>query len=71
MTYMNGARKPLGDLRVRKEVKATFIRSPKPDPDRAFIQFETSFNNRASVQETFGIIREKDGQWRVGSYFPK
>ncbi len=71
MTYMKGARKPMGDLRVRKEIKATYIKSLKPDQDRAFIQFEASFNNRASVVETFGLTREKDGQWRVGSYFPK
>ena len=71
MTYIKGARQPMGGLRVRKEVKATYIKSPKSDPDRAFIQFEASFNNRASVVETFGVIREKDGQWRVGSYFPK
>jgi uncharacterized protein DUF4019/PDZ domain-containing protein len=68
MTYMKGARQPMGELRARKEAKAEYVRSLRPDQDGAFIQFESSFSNRTSVVEKFLLIREKDGRWRAGSY---
>jgi hypothetical protein len=73
LIYMKGVRKPMGELRARKELKAEYIKSLKgiSDQDGAFIQFESSFSNRDSVVETFGLIHEKDGQWRVGYYLTK
>jgi len=73
LIYMKGVRKPMGELKTRKEFKAEYVKSLKgiPDQDGAFIQFESSFSNRDSVVETFGLIHEKDGQWRVGYYLTK
>ncbi len=71
--YMKGVRGPMGELKARKEFRAEYIKSLKgiPDQDGAYIQFESSFANRESVVETFGLIHEKDGKWRVGYYLTK
>jgi hypothetical protein len=73
LIYMKGVRKPMGELKARKEFNAEYIKSLKgiPDQDGALIQFESSFSNRGSVVETFGFIHAKDGQWRVGYYLTK
>ena len=70
LVYINGVRKPMGVLKARKQTKAEYVPSLKnlPDQDGAIIAFQSSFESRSSVLETFGVIHEKDGQWRVGHY---
>jgi hypothetical protein len=67
---MNGVRKPMGALKERKQTKAEYVPALKnlPDQDGAIIAFQSSFESRSGVLETFGVIHEKDGQWRVGHY---
>lgn len=68
--YWSAARKPLGALKSRKLKETTLIKSLRnaPDQEGATLQFESSFENRSSVLETFGLVREKDGTWRVANY---
>jgi hypothetical protein len=71
--YWTAIRKPLGKLKSRKLVHAEYIESLKGVPDHAgaILRYESSFENRASVVETFGMMRENDGTWRVANYITK
>jgi hypothetical protein len=72
-TYLTTVRKPLGELKSRDLKEARFIKSLPglPDQSGALLQYESSYKNRESVIETFGMILEKDGTWRVANYIPK
>lgn len=71
--YLTAVRKPLGEVKSRDLKEAKFIKSLTgiPDQSGALLQYESSYNNRESVIETFGMILEKDGTWRVANYIPK
>jgi hypothetical protein len=60
----------LGKLKSRNLIKAEFIKSLEgmPDQEGVILQYESSFEKRDSVLETFGLIHEKNGTWRVGHY---
>jgi hypothetical protein len=66
----SGVRKPLGAVKSRKLNRAEYIKSLPGAPDRegAVIAYESSFENKKGVLETFGMMRQKDGTWRVGHY---
>jgi hypothetical protein len=68
--YWTVVRKPLGKLKSRKFIKAEHIKSLPgvPDQEGATLRYESSFENQASVAETFAMMREKNGTWRVASY---
>jgi hypothetical protein len=68
--YWTAVRKPLGKVKSRKLVHAEYIKSLPGVPDQAgaVLEYESSFENRTSFVETFGMMREKDGTWRVGNY---
>lgn len=68
--YWTAARKPLGNLKYRKLVSSEYIKSlvGVPDQEGATFQYKSSFENKESVLETFGMMREKDGSWRVANY---
>jgi hypothetical protein len=68
--YLTGVRKPMGDLKARKRIEAEYVASLKnlPEQEGAIFAFESTFEKRAGVRETFGLIHDKDGQWRVGHY---
>jgi len=68
--YWNAVRKPLGKLKSRKLVKAEYIKTLPGLPDQAgaTLRYESSFENKASIIETFGMILEKNGTWRVAGY---
>ena len=72
-TYLIAVRRPLGTLRSRNLRRAEFIRSLPgiPDQSGAVLEYESSFSNRRSVVETFGMILERDGTWRVANYIPR
>jgi len=42
-----------------------------PDGKYVIIQFETSFENKASAVETVTPMQDADGVWRVAGYFVK
>jgi hypothetical protein len=71
--YWSAVRKPLGKLKSRKLIEAKYIKSLPgvPDQEGAMLQYESSFENKESVVETFGMMREKDGTWRVANYLTK
>lgn len=68
--YWSAVRKPLGALKSRKLKEITLIKSlpGAPDQEGATLQFESSFESRNSVLESFGMVKEKDGTWRVANY---
>jgi Protein of unknown function (DUF4019) len=67
---LTGVRKPLGAVKSRRQIKAEYVASLKnlPEQEGAIFAFESAFEGRADVHETFGVIHDKDGQWRVGHY---
>jgi hypothetical protein len=68
--YWTAVRKPLGKLKSRKLTHAEYIKSLKGVSDQAgaILEYESAFENRASVKETFGMMRENNGTWRVANY---
>lgn len=68
--YWATARKPLGRVRFRKLIEANYMKSLPGVPDRegAILRYESSFENKDSVVESFGLMQEKDGTWRVANY---
>jgi hypothetical protein len=68
---LSAGRKPLGRVLSRK-VKAkqyTTTLPGAPDGQYVVIQYETSFERKASALETVTPMREKDGKWRVAGYY--
>jgi hypothetical protein len=70
---LQAARKPLGRLIARKIQNKSYETSMPgaPDGEYVVIQFETSFENKASAVETVTPMMDKDGTWRVSGYFIK
>jgi hypothetical protein len=68
--YWYAVRKPLGKVKSRKLIEAEYIKSLPGVPDRAgaALRYESSFENKGSVVETFAMMLEKDGTWRVAYY---
>ena len=71
--YWSAVRKPLGKLKSRKLIEAKYMKSLPgvPEQEGAMLQYESSFENKESVVETFGMMREKNGTWRVANYLTK
>lgn len=68
-----GARQPLGKL-VSRELKSTRYTTSAPgapDGQYVIIQYETSFENKASAIETITPMLDKDGKWKVSGYYIK
>jgi hypothetical protein len=70
---LQATRLPLGTLKGRTIKSAKYTRSlpGAPDGEYVVVQFESSFENKASAVETVTPSREKDGSWRVSGYFIK
>lgn len=68
---VNGARAPLGALKSRKLKNATFTKTlpGAPDGEYVVLEFESSFEKKASAVETLTPMRDPDGAWRVSGYF--
>jgi hypothetical protein len=64
------ARKPLGKLKSRNIINTSLIKSLPgvPDYSGAIFKYQSSFENREVVFETFSLILEKEGIWRVAGY---
>ncbi len=64
-------RTPLGAVASRKLRSKQFTTTLPGAPDGQYvvIQFETSFEHKASAIETVTPMLDKDGAWRVSGYF--
>jgi hypothetical protein len=67
---MTGYRQPLGKLKSRRLGKVIYIKSLQGHPghEGAIVRFDSVYENRASVIELVGVIRDDDGEWRVLMY---
>ncbi len=68
---VGGVRTPLGAMMSRK-VKSREYREKMPGaPDGKYviIQYDTSFDHKASAVETVTPMVDPDGVWRVSGYF--
>ncbi|MBX9900775.1 MAG: DUF4019 domain-containing protein [Burkholderiaceae bacterium] len=65
-------RAPLGKVKTRtlKSAQETTTLPGAPEGNYVVIQFDTVFENQASI-ETVTPMKEKDGSWKVSGYFIK
>jgi hypothetical protein len=68
--YWTAVRKPLGRLKSRKLIEASYLNSMPagPDYEGALLRYQSSFENRKSIVEIFGMLRDKSGTWRLANY---
>ena len=68
---IKAVRPPLGKVQSRRLKSATYTKTlpGAPDGEYVVIQYETSFENKASAIETIVPMLDKDGKWRVSGYF--
>ena len=64
-------RGPLGAVRSRSDKSATYTKTlpGAPDGQYVIIQFNTTFENKATAVETVTTALDRDGKWRVAGYF--
>jgi hypothetical protein len=69
-SYWTSERKPLGKLAWRKIINTSLVRALEKASNRpgAVIKYQSSFENREDVFESFYLILEKDGRWRILGY---
>lgn len=70
---VSSVRSPLGALKARKVISATFTRTlpGAPEGEYVVIQYASEFANKSGAIETVTPMRDKDGIWRVSGYFIK
>ena len=70
---LTGVRAPLGKKSSRKLKSADAMKSVPGAPDGSYVvmQFDTSFEKKASAVETVTFVEEKDGAWKAAGYFIK
>ena len=70
---LTSVRKPLGKVLSRKAISQNYTKTlpGAPDGEYVVIQYETSFENKASAIETVTSSLGKDGIWRVSGYYIK
>lgn len=73
IAYISGVRKPLGKVKERLPLKQEIINSLQNAPDQkgAIVSFKSSFENKKEIIETFALIQEKSGEWKVAFYITK
>ena len=73
VSAVSGVRAPLGVLKSRRLVSATFARSlpGAPDGEYVVIQFASSFERKADAAETVTPMKGPDGGWYVSGYYVK
>jgi hypothetical protein len=66
-----GARGPLGKLVSRKVKSRQYTETVPGAPDGKYviIQYDTSFERKASAVETVTPMLDPDGTWRVSGYY--
>ena len=72
VSKVKGVRAPLGALVSRKQQNLTFAKTlpGAPDGNYAVMQFQASFQNKASAVETLTMMADGD-KWRAAGYFIK
>jgi hypothetical protein len=67
---VKGARAPLGPVKSRKLTKTTTATAlpGAPDGEYTILQFQSSFQNKASAVETLTLMKD-NGAWRSAGYF--
>jgi len=70
---MTAFRQPLGAPRSRRLLRSRYTTTAPGAPDGQYVilQFETSFEHKASAVETVTPMLDKDGTWRVSGYYIK
>ena len=68
---LKSVRRPLGDLISRKAISQHYTKTlpGAPDGEYVVIQYESSFQNKASAIETVTPSLGEDGIWRVSGYY--
>lgn len=68
---VGAVRRPLGKVTARKVKSAHYMTSLPGAPDGKYvvIQYDTSFEHKASATETVTPMVDTDGKWRVSGYF--
>jgi len=71
VSAVSGVRKPLGGLKSRRLLSATFepSRPGAPVGEYVVIQYTSSFEQKAAATETVTPTKDADGQWRVSGYY--
>ena len=67
----SGTRAPLGPVKSRtlRSVTLKSARPGAPDGEYAVLQFDSSFEHKASAVETVTPVRDADGKWHVSGYY--
>ena len=70
-SMLHPSRDPLGKVTSRKLKSAKYTKTMPgaPDGEYVILQYETSFDHRASAVETVTPMLDKDGKWRVSGYY--
>ncbi len=70
---LEGVRTPLGKKSWRKLKSADPMKSLPGAPDGNYVvmQFDASFEKKASAVETVTFVEEKDGAWKAAGYLIK
>ena len=71
LSSMQAVRKPLGQ-KVSRSLKSQQYATSlpgAPDGEYVVIQFNTSFDHKASAVETVTPMKDQDGTWRVSGYY--
>jgi len=71
ISRVSAVRGPLGNLKSRQLSSAQYAHSlpGAPDGDYVVIQFNASFEHKASATETVTPMKDPDGRWRVSGYY--
>ncbi len=69
-SHWTKTRKPLGNLKSRKLFGLQLYKSIPGIPERsgAGLIYQSSFENKEKIYETFSVSLEKDGVWKVAYY---
>jgi hypothetical protein len=70
---LRAVRTPLGKVLSRKIKSQQYATSlpGAPDGEYVVIQYDTTFENKASGVETITPMLDKDGKWKVSGYYIK
>lgn len=71
VTQVTGVRGPLGSVLSREVASAEYTAKlpGAPDGEYVVIQYQTTFENKASAIETVTPMRDPDGVYRVSGYY--
>ncbi len=70
---VQSARRPLGRLKYRQEVRLVETTDPPDAPAGLYVvvTYSSDFEHRVSVTETHSLVHDANGTWRTIGYFIK